>query len=58
MSNTQLTFKGDEMIIVLLRDKVTLEYLNKASVKRSWLAKAYHEQRVTHAIDGFPVIDV
>jgi len=54
----QVTETGDKTILVHLRDKVTGEYVSLANIKRSKLAKYYHEQRVTHVINGVPVVDI
>lgn len=53
-----LTDQGEITIWVQFRDKITLEYMHKKEVKRAFLAKAYAEQKVTHAINGIPVIDI
>ncbi len=54
----QLTNQGALKTMVQFRDKVTFQYLFYKKVPRAFLAKMYHEQRVTHAIDGIPVIDI
>lgn len=56
--NKPLTNQGAQMITVMYRDKITGEYLSEKQVPRAFLARMYHEQRVTHAINGVPVIDI
>lgn len=54
----QATEQGAMLITVRFRDKATFEYLYYKEISRALLAKMYHEQRVTHAINGVPVIDI
>lgn len=53
-----VTNQGAQLIKVQYRDKLTGEYYQEKQVPRAFLAKMYHEQRVTHAINGVPVIDI
>lgn len=52
------TDTGHKTLLVHLRDTVTGEYVSLANIKRSKLAKYYNEQRVTHVINGVPVVDI
>lgn len=54
----QATEQGSKLITVQFRDKATFEYLYFKDITRALLAKFYHEQRVTHAINGVPVVDI
>lgn len=56
--NEQLTDAGARMTMILLRDKVNGEYIGKALIKRAKLAQYYNEHKVTHAVNGVPVVDV
>lgn len=57
-NNTDLTTQGAAKITVQFRDKTNGDYLHIKEVTRAFLAKMYHEQRVTHAINGMPVVDI
>lgn len=53
-----VTNQGAQLITIQYRDKVSGDYLIQKQVPRAFLARMYHEQRVTHAINGVPVIDI
>jgi len=54
----QVTDAGARTAIILLRDKITGEYIGRALIKRAKLAQYYNEHRVTHAVNSVPVVDV
>lgn len=54
----QATEQGSKLIRVQFRDKLSGEYLHQKEITRALMAKMYHEQRVTHAINGMPVVDL
>lgn len=43
---------------VQFRDKITHEYLHTEEIANAKLAKLYHDQLVSHAINGVPVVDI
>lgn len=53
-----ITVQGALMITVIYRDKVSLEYVSEKEVPRAFLAKMYHEGRVSHSVNGLSVIDI
>lgn len=57
-TKSPITNQGAKTIIVQYRDKLSGAYLFQREVTRAFLAKMYHEQRVTHAVNGIPVIDI
>jgi len=56
--NKQATNQGAAKIKVQFRNKLTGEYMHQKEITRALLAKLYHEQKVTHALNGVPVIDI
>lgn len=57
-TTSPLTNQGVKKILVWFRDVKTGSYDYQKEVTRAFLAKMYHEQRVTHALNGVPVVDV
>lgn len=53
-----ITDQGTKKITIQYRDKLSGDYLFKREVTRAFLAKMYHDQRVTHSLNGVPVIDI
>ncbi len=56
--NKQVTVQGAQKTLVQFRDKITGNYLHTKEITKALLAKFYHEQKVTHAINGVPVVDI
>lgn len=56
--NCQVTDAGARTIVIMLRDKISGEYIGEKLIKRAEYAKAYNDQRITHAINGVPVLEV
>lgn len=54
----QATNQGSKTVLVQFRDKLNGRYLHQKEISRAMLAKLYHEQKVTHAINGVPVVDI
>lgn len=53
-----LTVQGALKTMVWFRNVNSGQYEYKKLVTKAFLAKMYHEQRVTHAYNGIPVVDV
>lgn len=54
----QLTNQGLGTIKIQFRCKLTGEYLHTRQIMRATLAKLYHDQKITHALNGVPVVDI
>lgn len=57
-SSNQLTEQGNLSIEVYVQDKMTGEIIGLRRIKRSELARMYHEQKVVSAKNGKCVIEV
>lgn len=55
---TDIDGQGERHIEVILQDKMTGRKLGKKLVKRSLVAKAFHEYRVIGSVDGKFVVEV
>lgn len=55
--NEQATEQGARTIRVLFRDKESFQIIGARVIKRSELAKFYHEQRV-HAANGQIIVEI
>lgn len=56
--NNQLTSQGYKTTKIQYRDKISGTYLHTKLVSKATLAKLYHDQLITHAINGVPVVDI
>lgn len=59
MNQLEIVQKSNpKLVTVQYRDKLNGIYLHQKQVTRATLAKLYHKQLVTHAINGIPVVDI
>lgn len=56
--SSNVTENGAKLTWIQFRDKLTGQYLTTKQINRATLAKWYHEQKITHAYNGLPVIDI
>lgn len=57
-TNNPVTEQGALKTTVWFRNVKTGVYEYKKEVTKAFVAKMYHEHRITHAHNGIPVVDV